>query len=95
MSNINKESFMSIHNFFIRLDEQEEMSGPLVDDIYNSKCDDSIIFSFYGKIYVEFDREGRIYEEALSSALEDLGKIPYLFNKMSVVPNPFIEAKQN
>jgi len=44
-----------------------------------------IICSVGESVFVEFDREGRIYEEALASALENLSKIPYLFNKMSVV----------
>lgn len=76
---------MEIFHFIIRLDEQKEITDQLADDIYTSGCSDSIVGSIGESVFVEFDREGRIYEEALASALEDLSKIPYLFNKMSVV----------
>lgn len=76
---------MEIYHFIIRLDEQHELTDKLADDIYNSGCSDSLVCSVGNYVFVEFDREARIYEEALASALEDLSKIPYLFNKMSVV----------
>lgn len=76
---------MKLFNFIIRLDEQKEITDQLADDIYTSGCSDCIICSVGESVFVEFDREGRIYEEALASALENLSKIPYLFNKMSVV----------
>lgn len=76
---------MEIYHFIIRLDEQQELTDKLADDIYTAGCDDSIVCSVGNQVFVEFDREARIYEEALASALEELSSIPYLFNKMSVV----------
>lgn len=76
---------MKNFTFIIRLDSQKEMSDILLDDIYNGNCNDSLVFSIDDKVYVEFEREGRIFEESLASALDDLSKIPYLFNQMSVV----------
>lgn len=78
-------SLDSLHHFIIRLDNQTEMTGQLLDDIFEAGCDDGMVCSVGSNIYVEFDREGRIYQEALASALDDLCKIPYLFNQMSVV----------
>lgn len=78
-------SLDSLHHFIIRLDNQTEMTDQLLDDIFEAGCDDSMVCSVGNNIYVEFDREGRIYQEALASALDDLCKIPYLFNQMSVV----------
>lgn len=76
---------MKLFHFIIRLDEQKEITDQLADDIYTSGCSDSLVCSVRNYVFVEFDRGARIYEEALASALEDLSKIPYLFNKMSVV----------
>jgi len=78
-------SLDELHHFIIRLDNQTEMTDKLLDDIFEAGCDDTMVCSVGDNIYVEFDREGRIFQEALASALDDLCKIPYLFNQMSVV----------
>lgn len=78
-------SLDKLHHFIIRLDNQTEMTGKLLDDIFEAGCDDAMVCSVGDNVYVEFDREGRIFQEALASALDDLCKIPYLFNQMSVV----------
>ena len=78
-------SLDELHHFIIRLDNQTEMTDKLLDDIFEAGCDDTMVCSVGDNIYVEFDREGRIFQEALASALDDLCKIPYLFNQMSIV----------
>lgn len=78
-------SIEELHHFIIKFDNQTEMTGQLLDDIFEVGCDDGIVCSIGDNVYVEFNRDGRIFEEALSSALDDLSKIPYLFNQMSVV----------
>lgn len=75
---------MEIFHFIIRLDEQREITDQLLNDIDSLKRKDYILCSIGESVFIEFDRKGRIFEEAIASALEDLSKISYLFNKMSI-----------
>ncbi len=49
--------------------------GAKLDDLYEAGCDDALIHSMDGAWYADFDREARNMEDAVASAVADVGKV--------------------
>lgn len=60
------------HHFVIVLSGVNTISSELEDCLYESGCDDALIASRNGVVYLEFDRSAFSFVDALSSAIMDV-----------------------
>ena len=63
-----------IFNFTLVLRGMNKITSQLEDSLYESKCDDAMIHSGNGSIYLTFDRLDTSLEKAVSSAIKDVEK---------------------
>lgn len=61
--------------FSLILNGVKEITRELEDRVYASGCDDAILFSKNGTVYLEFDRESTSLKSAVISAIRDVEKI--------------------
>jgi|TARA_B100000315_G_scaffold103865_1_gene95138 hypothetical protein len=64
-----------IFNFSFILNGENTITSKLENDVYNSGCDDAILHSKNGTVYLEFDRKDTSLKKALISAIQDIEKI--------------------
>jgi hypothetical protein len=63
-----------IFNFTLVLRGMNKITSQLEDSLYESGCDDAMIHSGNGSIYLTFDRLDTSLEKAVSSAIKDVEK---------------------
>ena len=63
-----------IFNFTLVLRGMNKITSQLEDSLYESGCDDAMIHSGNGSIYLTFDRLGTSLEKTVSSAIKDVEK---------------------
>ena len=63
-----------IFNFTLVLRGMNKITPQLEDSLYESGCDDAMIHSGNGSIYLTFDRLDTSLEKAVSSAIKDVEK---------------------
>ena len=63
-----------IFNFTLVLRGMNKITSQLEDSLYESGCDDAMVHSGNGSIYLTFDRLDTSLEKAVSSAIKDVEK---------------------
>ena len=63
-----------IFNFTLVLRGMNKIASELEDTLFESGCDDAMVHSGNGSIYLTFDRLGTSLEKAVSSAIKDVEK---------------------
>lgn len=63
------------YTFSLVLNGVSEITRELEDQVYTSGCDDAILYSHNGIVYLEFDRESTSLRNAIISAISDVEKI--------------------
>ena len=63
-----------IFNFTLVLRGMNKITSDLEDSLYESGCDDAMVHSGNGSIYLTFDRLDTSLEKAVSSAIKDVEK---------------------
>ena len=66
-----------VYNFNIEIEGVWVVNGVTLK-LRNVGFDDAKLFSREGRTFLEFDREAHDFEAAVKSAIESIGKIPYL-----------------
>jgi hypothetical protein len=63
-----------IFNFTLVLRGMNKITSQLEDSLYESGCDDAMVHSGNGSLYLTFDRVDTSLEKAVSSAIKDVEK---------------------
>jgi hypothetical protein len=63
---------LQVFSFTIRLDGEHEHTPELEDRLYEAGCDDALVHSKGGLIFLDFDREGSDVYEAINSAVRSV-----------------------
>lgn len=61
-----------IYQFSLILKYVDDKTQDIEDSLYESGCDDALINSRNGTIYLDFDREATSFEEAVISAIQNV-----------------------
>ncbi len=62
--------------FALVLQGIEEITTDFENAVFESGCDDAVLYSKNGTVYLEFDRTAKTLKEAIISAILDVEKIP-------------------
>ena len=62
----------NIHQFTLLLDGVKADTPNLEDSLFEAGCDDALINTKSGTVYLDFDREGETLEKAIISAINDV-----------------------
>lgn len=81
---------MAEHNFTLRISGDVESR---LDDLFEAGCDDALIHSIDGVWYADFDREALTMEEAVVSAIADVGSVEGIEVKR-VEPDDIVTASE-
>ena len=68
-------SKLKTFNFSLVLNGVNKITTKLEDNVYNAGCDDAILHSKNGTIYLEFDREDTSLKNAIISAIQAIESI--------------------
>jgi hypothetical protein len=63
---------MAFYNFTLKFSGITHQVEGLEDVLYESSCDDALIYTYGNSIYVEFDREADSLDDAITSAIENI-----------------------
>lgn len=63
---------MKTFDFTLTLSGQDELTDELADALYGGGCDDALLGTVDGRMYLDFGREAETYEEAVASATRDV-----------------------
>ncbi len=63
---------MNTSKFVLVLDNVDENTPNLEDNLFEAGCDDALINFRNGKVYLDFDREALSFDEAVERAIKDL-----------------------
>jgi len=63
-----------IFNFTLVLRGMNKITSQLEDSLYESGCDDAMVHSGNGSLYLTFDRLDTSLEKAVSTAIKDVEK---------------------
>jgi hypothetical protein len=64
--------------FTLMLDDATEVAEGMEDRLFEAGCDDALLFSRDGHVYLDFTREAASQVEAVDSALRDVQKAGFL-----------------
>ena len=68
---------MGQHEFSLILEEFLELTPELADALFVAGCDDGTPGTANGVLFVDFHREAAMIEDAIRSAIADVGKAGY------------------
>lgn len=68
---------MNNYHFTIVVRDARSDLSELEDKFYEAGCDDALLCSYNGTVYLEFDREAETAEIAITSALENIQSLGY------------------
>jgi len=66
-----------IHRFTLILSGLSRLSDKLENNLYDAGCNDALLGTRDGVVYLDFDREAPSFREAVSSAIGDVNKAGY------------------
>lgn len=75
---------MGEFTFTLMLHEVTEITESMEDKLFEAGCDDALLFSRDGRVYLDFTREAASQVEAVDSALQDVQKAGF-FAKLTEV----------
>ena len=61
-----------IYQFSLVLENVDDKTAGLEDSLYEAGCDDALMNSRNGIVYLDFDREANSLEEAVITAIRDV-----------------------
>ena len=62
----------TIHEFELSLDCETELNSSMTDAIFEAGCDDALLSSSGGKVWLMFAREAPSFKDAVLSAISDV-----------------------
>lgn len=63
---------MNTYHFTVVIRDARYELDDLEDRLFEAGCDDALVCSYNGTVYLEFDRESETAEQAVKSALSDI-----------------------
>jgi hypothetical protein len=63
---------MSEYNFTLLIEDATEVTEQIENSVFEAGCDDALLFSRDGRVYLDFAREAPNRAEAVASALRDV-----------------------
>lgn len=66
-----------IYQFTLQLEDIQEISDEIQDILFEAGCDDALLHSRYNKVFLDFDREGESFKDAVKSAIDNLKSAGY------------------
>ena len=60
------------YTFTLALEGVDHHTPNLDDVVFQAGCDDALLYSRNGGVFLDFEREGSSFEEAVNSAINDL-----------------------
>jgi predicted DNA-binding transcriptional regulator AlpA len=79
---------MKTHRFTLILGDVAELSDQLANAVFEAGCDDAVLGSRKGVVFLSFDREGRNLLDAIRSALHDIKKTGFEVSRIE--PDNFV-----
>lgn len=79
---------MSVYEFQVILADISSVSAELADSLYEAGCDDGTPFSSGGIAAIGFSREAASLEQAVRSAIEDIGRAGLSVARVESVDEP-------
>ncbi len=63
---------MALYNFTLTLSDVTYETEGLEDALFESGCDDALICAYGRSVYLEFDREADLLDDAIASAIDNV-----------------------
>lgn len=89
-----KSKSINIYQFILILKNVNENTPGLEDSLYEAGCDDALINFRNGAVYLEFDREGVSFEEAVISAIKDVQSSTLNAEVLRVAPENLVTLSE-
>ena len=78
------DSTVDTYTFYVYLAGVSELTEDLENRIFEAGCDDALLASENGCVYLNFDREAESLETAIGTALQDIIRAGYEYDKILV-----------
>ncbi len=83
---------MATFSFTLILDGDAPTTEDMENALFEAGCEDALLGSRYGAVYLDFDREAETPEKAVSSALKDVARSG--FKVRGVEPSDWVNASE-
>lgn len=68
---------MSTYHFTVVVRDARSDLADIEDKFFEAGCDDALLCSYNGTVYLEFDREAQSAEQAIKSAIADISSLGF------------------
>ena len=68
---------MNTYHFTIVVRDADSDLATLEDQFFEAGCDDALLCSYNGTVYLEFDREAQNAEQAIQSAIDNISSLGF------------------
>jgi hypothetical protein len=82
------------HSFTLVLSGVSEIHQDLADALFEAGCDDTLLGSRDGVVYLDFDREAETFREAVDGAIADVARVRMPVTVARVEPDDLVTASE-
>lgn len=82
------------HKFTLVLEGVDDNTKKLEDYLFKAGCDDALINFRSGTVYLDFNREAHLFEDAVISAIKNIESSPLGMRVISILPDDFVNESE-
>ncbi len=75
-----------VHHFVVALAAASEITDAMEDAVLGAGCDDALLWSRGGNVYLRFGREAESLGDAIGSAVKDVERAGFAVTRVEIEP---------